>query len=190
VLARAPLDTAAVDSAGLRRAASLPGHEVYENPQALPRFFLVSRVRNAAGLDEAAGWLRAPDFSPASEAIVEGEFDLPATADGASGGNVTVQQYSARRIVLQVESPAPAFLVTSETHYPGWRALLDNEPAQLYFTNVAFRGLLVPAGKHEVVLEFAPAMVWWSAALSLAAWLLWGLAWRKHPWSPVPEISE
>jgi hypothetical protein len=191
VLARAPLDTAvvenaagnnaAVENAGLRHAASLPGHEVYENPQALPRFFLVSRVRKAAGLDEAAEWLRAPDFSPATEAIVEGEFDFAPTAGDVSGGNLAVRQYSARRIVLQVESPVPAFLVSSETHYPGWQAFLDNEPAELYFTNVAFRGLLVPEGKHEVVLEFAPAIVRWSAALSLAAWLLWALAWRKRP---------
>jgi hypothetical protein len=186
VLARAPLDNAAVDNAVLRHAASLPGHEVYENPQALPRFFLVSRVRKAAGLDEAAGWLDAPDFSPTNEAIVEGEFDFPATAGDVSAGNVSagnvaVRQYSPRRIVLQVDSPAPAFLVTSETHYPGWRALLDNKPAALYFTNVAFRGLPVPAGEHELVLEFAPAIVRWSAALSLAAWLLWALAWRKRP---------
>jgi hypothetical protein len=54
--------------------------------------------------------------------------------------------------------------------------VVDGEPTHLFFTNVAFRGLPVPAGRHEVVLEFVPAMVWWSAALSLAAWLLWALA--------------
>lgn len=181
VLSRVPLDAAAVAKAGFIHSGSLPGHEVYENQQALPRFFLVSRIRKAASVEQAGEWLRSPDFSPTSEAIVEGEIEFSSIADDTQSGGVTVKQYSARRIALEVDSPSPAFLVVSETHYPGWRALLDGEPTHLFFTNVAFRGLSVPAGKHEVVLEFAPAILWRSAVLSLVAWLLWGVVWWKRP---------
>ena len=177
VLSRAPLGATVVDGAGFVHAASLPGHEVYENTQAMPRFFLVSRIRKAAGLDEAFEHLRSPDFSPENEAIVEGEIEFPAVVGAPASGNVTVKRYSARRIVLQVDSASAVFLVASDTHYPGWRAWLDAEPAHLLLTNVAFRGVLIPAGSHEVVLEFAPAILWWSSALSLLAWLLWGVVW-------------
>jgi Bacterial membrane protein YfhO len=181
VLARKPLDPAAAARAGFLHTASLPGHEVYENPRALPRFLLVSRIRKAANLEQAAEWLRSPGFSPASEAIVEGDIEFASSAADTPSGSVTVKQYSARRIVLEVDSPSPAFLVASETHYPGWQASLDGEPTHLFVTDVAFRGVPVPAGNHEVVLDFAPAILWWSAALSLVAWLLWGVAWWKRP---------
>jgi hypothetical protein len=181
VLSHKPLDSVAVDQAGFLHTGSLPGHEVYENPQALPRFFLVSRIRKAAGLEQAAAWLRSPDFSPKDEAIAEGAVEFPSIGDDAKNGNVTVKHYSARRVELEVTSPSPAFLVASETHYPGWRAFLDGQPTHLFVTNVAFRGLPIPEGKHAVVLEFKPAIVGRSAGLSAAAWLLWGIAlWKRR----------
>jgi hypothetical protein len=180
VLARRALDPAAVEQAGFLHAGSLPGHEVYENPQALPRFFLVPRTRKAANLAQAAEWLRSPEFAAAREAIVEGDVEFSSATEESVPGTVTVRQYSARRVVLGVDSPARAFLVASETHYPGWRALVDGRPEHLYFTNVAFRGLPVPEGKHEVIIEFAPRILWFSAGMSVVAWLLWGFIWRRR----------
>jgi hypothetical protein len=174
VLSRAPLDPGAVEQAAFTHAASLPGREVYENLEVLPRFFMVSRVRQAKSLDEAAQWLRAEDFDPRGEAIVEGAGALPA-AEAPAGeiGNVWLSEYAPRRIVFEVNTPVPAFLVSSETHYPGWKATLDGAPAELFYTNVAFRGMAIPAGKHQVVMEFAPGILWVGAAVSGIAWLLW-----------------
>ena len=62
----------------------------------------------------------------------------------------------ARQFVLDVDTPAPAFLVTSETAYPGWHAWVDGHPRALVTTNVAFRGLAIPAGKHVVKMRFDP----------------------------------
>jgi hypothetical protein len=174
VLSRAPLDASTVDEAAFVHAGSLPGREVYENLEVLARFFLVSRVREAGGLDQAAGWLRAADFDPRGEAIVEGDVALPPAAGPAGEiGNVWVSEYSARRVAFEVNTPVPAFLVSSETHYPGWKATLDGAPAELFYTNVAFRGMAIPAGKHQVVMEFAPGILWIGAAVSLIAWFFW-----------------
>jgi hypothetical protein len=173
VLSRAPLDPAAVQKAAFVHAGSLPGREVYENPQALPRFFLVSRVSETESLDQAARLLRAPDFDPRSEAIVESGVG-PLASEGPAG-SVMVTAYSPRRVVLNVDAPASAFLVTSETHYPGWTASLDGALAELFYTNVAFRGMAIPPGRHEVVMEFVPAILWRSAAVSAVAWFVWAI---------------
>jgi hypothetical protein len=150
-------------------------------------------VRKAGSLDQAAQWLRAADFEPRKQAIVEvgegvgttlaagGDAAGNQTTDG-SAASVTVIQYSPRRIVLEVDAAAAGFLVASETHYPGWKASLDGVPAELFFTNVAFRGMAVPAGRHEVVMEFAPAILWRAAALSLIAWLAWVAVLGKRRW--------
>jgi len=120
------------------------------------------------------------------EAIVEGPMDFQSGA-AAAAGKVRVLDYRPRRVLLEVDSPAPAFLVTSETHYPGWRASLDGQPRPISYTNVAFRGLPVPAGKHQVLFQFAPAILWYSAALTAAAWLAIPLCVLCVPFAPLRE---
>ena len=44
--------------------------------------------------------------------------------------------------------------------------------APLIMTNGAFRGLAVNSGRHRIRMKFAPRILWYSAAISLAAWLL------------------
>jgi hypothetical protein len=170
VLSRTPVPDSVLERARLVHVADLPGHRVYENTRALPRFFLVNRIRKTAGMEEAVAALHSPDFDPRVEAIVEGPMDFPGAAAPAAG-KVRVLEYRPNRVQLEVDSPAPAFLVTSETHYPGWRASLDGQPQPISYTNVAFRGLPVPAGKHQVLFQFAPAILWYAAALTAAAWL-------------------
>jgi len=64
--------------------------------------------------------------------------------------------------------------VTSETHYPGWRAYVDGRPQPIYYTNVAFRGFPVPAGRHQILMRFEAPLFWWSLAASALGWILWG----------------
>ena len=153
----------------LHKVLELPGTHVYENPGVLPRFFLVSRVRRAANMDEALAMLRSRGFDARAEAIVEAA-EAPVSLSGTEpAGSVRVLEYGARQFALETDAAAPAFLVTSETAYPGWRAWLDGQERAPLMTNVAFRGLPVPAGKHVVKMRFDPEILWRSAWLTLAA---------------------
>jgi hypothetical protein len=176
ILSWAPSAPPAVLAAGLPEVDELPGHRVYENPNALPRFFLVSNVRHAANMEEALGIMKSPDFDPRLLAVVEGPADFADGGGPAPAQPVKVLQYTPRHVVLETDSPRPSFLVSSETYYPGWRAFVDGEECMLALTNVAFRGLSLPAGKHIVTMRFEPAILWRSAVLSLPAWLLLILA--------------
>jgi hypothetical protein len=155
-----------------REAASIPGGYVYENPAVLPRFFLVSRLRPARSLEEAAALLKSPDFDPRHEAIVEGAPE-PSPPTGEPEGTVSVSEFGLQQVRLSVESQRPAYLVTSETHYPGWRAYVDGRPQPIYYTNVAFRGFPVPAGKHRILMRFEAPLFWWAAAASALGWIVW-----------------
>ncbi len=156
---------------GLSEVAELPGTFVYQNPGVLPRFFLVNRVRRAAGMDEALAILRSRDFDARAEAVVEGA--MGGTLNDGSGPvpAVRVLDYSPRALAIETDSLAPAFLVTSETAYPGWRAWIDGREIAPVLTNVAFRGLPVPAGKHVVKMRFDPRILRRSAWVTLAALL-------------------
>ena len=130
----------------------------------LARFFLVSRVRPASDAAAALGMLRSPGFDPRREAVVEDSPPLPSLL---SAGQVRVVRYQPREVLLQTDAPGPAFLATSETYYPGWRARVDGRDELLYRTNVAFRGLPVPAGQHTVTMRFDPPILAWSALVSV-----------------------
>ncbi len=173
-----------VQAAGLSEITRLRNEYVYENAGTLPRFFLVSRVRRAGGMEEAARMLRSPDFDPRREAIVEGPVELQ---QGNASGTVKVLRYEPRTVVVETDTPAPAYLVTSESHYPGWRAFMEGKEVPFNYTNVAFRGLAVPAGRHQILMRFAPPLFKYSAALSGVAWLAaLGLLTRRRPSTLLP----
>jgi uncharacterized membrane protein YfhO len=63
-------------------------------------------------------------------------------------------------------------LVLSETNYPGWKAWLDDQPTPIIPTDIALRGIVVPAGAHRVRMEFRPLILTISLGISLATAIL------------------
>ena len=96
---------------------------------------------------------------------------------GDSPGTVRVIRYEAERIELETTASRACFLATSEANYPGWKAWVDAGSVPVYYTNVAFRGIAIPAGTHHVTMRFAPRLFFGCAALSGAAWLGWLILW-------------
>jgi hypothetical protein len=173
LLSHHPISEERVEAARFRHVASLPGHEIYENSEALPRFFTVPRIRRARTMEGAAEYLQAADFDPRREAIVEGPAGLPDLFPGAAEAVIRVQAYEPRRVRLEVDTPAATFLVASDTHYPGWKSFIDGQETPLLRTNVAFRGLVVPPGRHEVLMEFRPSILPRALVASALSWLFW-----------------
>jgi hypothetical protein len=159
VISREPLSA----PGRLLQREMLPGNVVYQNPDPSPRFFLVEKVVPAAGMEEASRILRSPKFDPRIEAVVEGTL----AHSGLGKGSVRIVQYRAHEVALDVESDAPGFLVSSEAYYPGWKASVDNRPVELALTNVAFRGVWIPAGRHRVKMWFVPETLQWAGVISV-----------------------
>ncbi len=156
-----------IESPRFALRAELPGFRVYENNSAVPRFFLVHEVRTACNSEQAFKALRQPDFTPSSMAVVEAPSSAPRLAVSHEPPEpVKVVSYGAREIDLQITPATPAYLVTSETNYPGWRAWIDGVEAPVLTTNGAFRGLFVPAGSHRVRFAFQPRILYIGAAIS------------------------
>jgi uncharacterized membrane protein YfhO len=172
VLSLAPSDPPPVREAGFRKVEELPGRRIYENPNVLPRFFLVWRVRRVANMEEGLAVMGSPQFDPGAMAVVEGPVDSANFPEAARLKAVKVLHYEPQRVVIETDSPAPAFLVTSETYYPGWRAFVDGEERPLSLTNVAFRGMPVPAGRRRIEMRFEPRILWHGAVISLLAWVM------------------
>jgi hypothetical protein len=154
-----------------RHIASLPGNELFENTTAFPRFFLVHQVRMAGSLEEARSLIQNHQVDLRQTAIIDQPIELPS---GDAGGTdaVKIGKYEPNAIELSAQASRGALLVLSETYYPGWRAWVDDRPAPIYETDIALRGILVPAGIHRIRMEFHPMILSVSLAISLGTAIL------------------
>jgi uncharacterized membrane protein YfhO len=96
---------------------------------------------------------------------------------------VKTLNYEPNTIELSTQTTRGGLLVLSETNYPGWKAWLDDQPTPIYSTDIALRGVIVPAGAHRVRMEFRPLIFPISLGISLATAILLALAaflYRRH----------
>ena len=167
--------------------------EVYENARALPRAWLVTDVR---ALDEEAALkvIRTglmPDGSmwePERTALVEPGSGTKLYETAAPGGGAEFTRYEPNRVDLRTKAGAPSILVLSENHYPGWRAYLDGRPAGVLRVNYNQRGVLVPAGEHEVSFVYRPKSVIIGAVISLLTAVLL-IVWWRGPWRGKEQVE-
>lgn len=168
--------------------------KIYERLAGPGRVSLVTFAQAAAGPDEAIAVLQTGqqtvvEADPATVARwgltggVPGTTRLTAKLTAKSTAKLTA--YTPERIVVETNSDAPALLVLRDAFYPGWRATIDGAPAEIHPTDVLFRGVAVPAGKHEVRFAYDPPAWRWGRVLSgagIAVWLLllgWGWSRRR-----------
>jgi hypothetical protein len=118
-----------------------------------PRAFLAQAsvvVKDAA---DARNRLR--QGLPSEVAVWEGGPEL-----SGGGGTVDWIEADADALRLRVHANAESPLVVAEAYAPGWSATVDGSPAPLYPTNGALRGVIVPAGDHDVALRYrSPGLV-------------------------------
>jgi hypothetical protein len=106
-----------------------------------------------AQLAESLG--RLGDFSVNKE-------NAPSSSDKAG----VVQSYNDYKS-FHLQNAAPRYLVISEVWHPGWRAELDGQFLQIFKTDLALMGALIPAGDHMLELTYRP--LYWKTALVLSA---------------------
>ena len=102
----------------------------------------------------------------------------PLTGQGMVG-QVESLGYRPGRFHLKTTSPQPALLRIAEKFDGDWKAWIDGQRVPYLRVDYIFQGVVVPAGAHEVLLKYAPA-VWplyiqlsgLAVFLGAALWLL------------------
>jgi hypothetical protein len=145
----------------------LPLH-VFHNRRVMPRYYLVPEVRTAASAEAARDLLK--NIDPHRTAVVEGAVDCHPVA-GAAPPPVEVVSYRPGRVELRATLSSPAYLVAAESWAPGWQAHVNGRPAAVYPTNLAFQGVMLGAGRQDIVLEYVPTSAYVAFGISVASWL-------------------
>jgi hypothetical protein len=126
-----------------------------ENRTALPRAYVVHRVRAVENQDEALRAIADPRFDPTSTAVVIGgeEIDLPAVAGNSP---VELVKMDTDAVTLRAQMDRSGLLVLNDLMFPGWEAWVDSEPARIFRVNVLFRGVYLDGGEHVVEFTYRP----------------------------------
>jgi hypothetical protein len=148
---------------------------VLEDTDALPRAFLVPRARVAASLGMALSTMVHQPFDPRQEVILAADASSQATpliTNRGGEGSATITAYAASDVKIHTSASADAWLVLSDTFYPGWSAAVDGQAVTVLRGDVLFRVVPVPAGEHEVEFRFEPSSVRVGLLISLGALLV------------------
>ena len=144
---------------------------VYENLQARPRVWLVSDIEKVTEQEALqavkTGQLKdGRSFDPARTALVEGA-ETSSRNEPDKQASATIMDLRDSRMVVRTTSSQAAFLLTSDSFYPGWRASIDGQPTTVHRADYAIRGVVIPAGEHVVRFEYRPRSFYVGAIISV-----------------------
>jgi Bacterial membrane protein YfhO len=148
-----------LDLPGLRVAYDRADARIYRNANAVPRAFVVGAQRVVDGEDEALRATTAPGFDPLQVAVTEEHVaGVPREGEAAAGeaGSARIGEYTDDRVVVEAAARAGGLLVLTDVHYPGWKAEVDGEPAEVERVDYLLRGVRIPAGAHRVEMTYEP----------------------------------
>jgi hypothetical protein len=170
---------------GWKAVGELSWGVVYENPQALPRAFLVGRSVTPATDAERLKLLADPAFDGRKQVLLEPP--APASTDGPEdvGGTVELAAMAPGYYSLRTDCASDAYLVLSEAHYPGWTVEVDGAPAELLRADHLLQAVKLPAGRHAVVFSYRSRFLRLGFAIAALALLVpLAVAFRRRSVSP------
>lgn len=135
--------------------------KVQLNPYAMGNAWFVDTLQVVDNANEESDALNYIDLH--TTAVLDKEFagyveDFTPGHD--STAVVRLTKYTPRYIDYAYTAGKPGTIVFSEIYYPyGWKVTIDGNPADIYRVNYMLRAINVPAGTHNIHMEFDPDSV-------------------------------
>ena len=144
---------------------------VYRNNLALPRAYVVPDARVIPNTDSALAFMKDRTWDPARVAVVDRPLGMTLPATPLADSTVIVER-KPDKVVVRTTTNRAALLVLADVYAHGWKAWIDDKPTPIAITNVAFRGVPVPAGTHSIRFEFDPDALTTGRTISLVLFMI------------------
>jgi len=135
--------------------------EAVYNPEAMGNAWFIDSFKVVENATQESDALMQVDLH--REAVIDKSFasKVANLSPGIpSDGNIILTKYSPKELFYAYSCSSPASVVFSEIYYPyGWKAYIDDAPAEHYRVNYMLRAMDVPAGQHKIHFVFDPDSV-------------------------------
>jgi hypothetical protein len=145
-------------------AYAKPNHVMFEIADWLPKATVVPRLEVLPSSQAVFSYLVNESWNPRRSLLVDAETAkqhnltaTPASSAGEeeiSGAAARVKSYGPAAIVVEVESPRPAWLRINDRFDPHWRAKVNGQPSPIFRVDGIMRGVAIPAGRSEVEMVY------------------------------------
>jgi len=166
-----------MDSQGFRRIYQDKERVILQNPSALARSFIVSAVSKGNKTPWEAGFaaedvVTSEDAAFLQEASAAG---VPLVTKGPGPAQSIPQQtvwimekhHTSKRLKARLDKPG--VLVLTESWSPHWKVYVDGIERHLGRVNIAFRGVVLPPGEHEILFRYHTPLLQLSIIVSVIA---------------------
>ena len=76
----------------------------------------------------------------------------------AQGDKLELKSYKPNELIYSSMSKGENLAVFSEIYYPaGWKSFIDGKESNYFRTDYVLRGMIIPAGQHEIKFRFEPS---------------------------------
>lgn len=151
-------------------AAKMNGWTIFQNINAVPRFFLASSYEAYSGNTEFENKFFQASFNSKNTILVEKQLSLTQNKQ-INSDTVSLISYQPNEVIFQTETNEPRLLFLSDNYYPGWQAYIDGQKNEILKADYTFRTVIVPKGSHKVRFIFRPLSFTIGASISLLSFL-------------------
>jgi hypothetical protein len=149
--------------------------QVVPNTEACGNAWFVPNIKTVATADEEMAALNAPNifdttkvagnFNPKQTAILRNSNNKLVTKSSYvvdSSSSIKLQKYGLNELEFESNNANEGFGVFSDIYYPEWKAFIDGKEVEISRTNYVLRGLMIPAGKHNIKFSLnSPILSTW-----------------------------
>lgn len=127
---------------------------LYKVDNTIPRVVIVPRYTVEKEPAKILQRLASADFDPGKEVIVS-ELVTPRPL-ATLKAQAKITSYKNSRVTIQATTNEAGILVFADSHYPGWKAYVDDRETTLLRANHFYRAVEVSKGDHRVEFIYDP----------------------------------
>jgi hypothetical protein len=169
VISEAPLDQFTAGDSGLILVDQTSSVKVYKRPSALAVSRIVYDFEVIPDSQEAIQRIHSSEFDASTTVILARKPGCDVTG---SSGESSIEESSSGYWRIRSSSDGPGLLILAENAYPGWRAKIDGQDAEILTAYTSLKVVCVPAGDHIVEWNMTAGVLPAGIAMSLGSCIL------------------
>jgi len=151
-----------------------PGAAPLVNPNALGNSWFVEKPVFAENANKEISLIKS--LNPSREATIDNIFKDQITKPSypvLENEKIVLVSYQPDELVYKSTAKEEKLAIFSEIYYPaGWKCFIDGKENKYFRADWVLRGMIVPAGDHEIKFTFKPSSYYTGNKVSLASSIL------------------